>query len=326
MKFLARRLVAYLITAWAAITLNFFLPRWIPGDPVSALLTKFQGRMSAETVDALKLLFGLEDDKSLLTQYLEYWGNLFHGQLGLSFSKFPAPVSEVLMSALPWTLGLVGVATVISFIVGTSIGSLIGWRRGTWADSAIPATTLFSSVPYFWIGILAVAIFGLGLGWVPTSGAYNRGLVPAFTWQFISSVLYHAILPALTIVISSVAKWILDMRNMMVTVSSDDYITVAQAKGLSESRVMVRYAARNAILPQISGFALSLGFVVSGTLVMEMVFSYPGIGFNLYQAVGASDYPLMQGVFLVITLSVLVANLIADFAYVLFDPRTRQER
>ncbi len=326
MKFFLRRVAFYLITAWGAITLNFLLPRMIPGDPVSALLSRFQGQMSAETVNAMRVLFGLDRDTSLWQQYVDYWRDLFTGNLGLSFSKFPAPVSQVIGASLPWTIGLVGIATVVAFFLGTAIGAVIGWRRGTWADGALPVTTLFTSIPYFWIGIVAVAVFGLSLHWFPTSGGYDRGMAPEWSWSFVGSLLYHGALPALTIVISSLGKWVLDMRNMMVTVSTEDYVTVAQAKGLSERRVLVGYAARNAILPQISGFSLSLGFIVSGTLVMEMVFSYPGIGFNLYQAVGADDYPLMQGIFLVITLSVLVANMLADFVYVIFDPRTRQER
>jgi peptide/nickel transport system permease protein len=162
------------------------------------------------------------------------------------------------------------------------------------------------------------------MGIFPAAGGYEPGLVPEFSGEFIGSALYYAVLPALTIIISSVAGWILGMRNMMVTVSSEDYVTVAHAKGLPEKRVMLGYAARNAILPSISGFALSLGFIVSGALLVEMVFSYPGIGYVLFQGVNAKDYPLMQGVFLVITLAVLLANLLADVVYLLLDPRTRK--
>lgn len=326
MRYLVRRAVFYLVTAWAAITLNFFLPRMIPGDPVTALLNRGGGTaVRPEAIEALRKLFGLEEGTSLWQQYLKYWAGLLQGDLGLSFSKYPAPVADIIMSALPWTVGLVGIATLLSVFIGTAIGTLIGWRRGTWADNLIPASTFLGSVPYFWIGILTVALFGTTLRWFPIGHAYDLGLVPALDGEFIASVIYHGTLPALTIVFSSVAKWILDMRNQMVTVSSEDYVTVAHAKGLPPLRVIIGYAARNAILPQISAFSLSLGFVVGGTLVMEMVFSYPGIGFNLYQAVKSSDYPLMQGAFLIITLSVLVANILADLAYVLVDPRTRQE-
>lgn len=325
MTFLARRIGFYLVTAWAAVTLNFFIPRMMPGNPVDALINRYQGNMSSDAIASLNVLFGMDDKTSTFQQYLHYWSLLFHGDLGLSFAFFPTPVAAIITQSLPWTIGLVGLSTVLSFIIGTLIGTAIGWRRGTWADSILPITTFFSAVPYFWLGLLAIMLFGVVWQVLPASGGYDGGLIPAFSGEFIGSVLQHGLLPAATIVISSVAGWILGMRNMMVTVSSEDYVTVAQAKGLSERRVMFGYAARNAILPQVSGFALSLGFIVSGTLVMEMVFSYPGVGYVLYQAVTAKDYPLMQGVFLIITLSVLVANMLADLIYALLDPRTRQE-
>lgn len=325
MRFLVRRFVFYLVTAWAAITINFLIPRALEGNPVDALLARYQGQVSSDAIAALTVLFGLDESQSPWEQYLQYWQLLFSGNLGLSFTFFPSPVADVVAQSLPWTLGLVGLATVLSFVLGTLIGTSIGWRRGTWADAVLPVATFFSAVPYFWLGLLAIALFSVILHWLPSAQGYDPGLVPNLDLVFIGSVIEHGTLPALTIVASSLAGWILGMRNMMVTVTSEDYVTVAQAKGLSERNIMFGYAARNAILPQISGFALSLGFIVSGTLVMEMVFSYPGIGFVLYQAVSAKDYPLMQGVFLVITLSVLVANLLADLAYAALDPRTRQE-
>lgn len=325
MRFLVRRVVFYLVTAWAAVTINFFIPRLIPGDPVQALINRYQGRLDTRAVHSLYVLFGLDKDVPMWDQYWQYWGQILRGDFGMSFSYFPTTVSDVLRSSLPWTVGLVGVATVISVVGGSLIGVYLGWRRGTKADAIVPVTTFFSSVPYFWLGLIAIMVFAVTWRVLPTGGGFDGNLVPAWSWPFVRSVLEHAILPGVTIVLSSIAGWILGMRNMMVTVTSEDYVTVAQAKGLSERRVMFGYAARNAILPQVSGFALSLGFVVSGTLVMEMVFSYPGIGFRLFQAIGGKDYPLMQGIFLVITLSVLVANILADLIYVLLDPRTRQE-
>lgn len=325
MKFLARRFAFYALTAWAAITLNFFIPRAMPGDPVSSLINRFQGQISSDAIGSLTVLFGLDAQRSLSDQYLEYWRMLAAGDLGLSFTFFPTPVAQVVGQSVPWTLGLVGIATVISFVLGTLVGTAIGWRRGTWADALLPITTFFSAVPYFWLGLLAIMVFSVSWPLLPAAQGYDPGLAPGLDRAFVMSVIEHGTLPALTIVASSVAGWILGMRNMMVTVTSEDYVQVAQAKGLPERRIMFAYAARNAILPQISGFALSLGFIVSGTLVMEMVFSYPGVGYVLYQAVSAKDYPLMQGVFLIITLSVLVANMLADLAYALLDPRTRQE-
>ncbi|SFR66595.1 peptide/nickel transport system permease protein [Agromyces sp. CF514] len=324
MRFFLRRLGFYLITFWAAVTINFFIPRIMPGDPVSALIAKNQGRISPDAAEALRTLFGLDKEMSLWDQYVQYWNLLLHGELGTSFA-YSAPVADVIAGAIPWTIGLVGIATIISFTLGTLIGSGIGWRRGTWADSLLPISTFFSAVPYFWLALIAISIFSVTLGWFPASGSYDRSLVPTFSWEFISSVIYYGTLPALTIVISSISGWILGMRNMMVTVSSEDYVTVAQAKGVSERTALFGYSARNAILPQVSSFALSLGFIVGGTLVMEIVFSYQGIGYYLFTAVAAKDYPLMQGIFLVITVAVLFANIVADFIYGVLDPRTRQE-
>lgn len=324
MRFAIRRTVFYLFTAWAAITINFFLPRMMKGDPVSAYLQKNQGRISPEAAGALRTLFGLDTDTSLAEQYVDYWRLLLGGELGRSFSHGLAPVTDVIASALPWTVGLVGIATVVSFLLGTTIGSIIGWRRGRFSDLAVPVATFFSTVPYFWMGLIAIATFSSALGWFPASHAYGKGTRPGLTLEFVGDVLYHGALPAVTIVVASLGGWILGMRNMMITVLDEDYITVAQAKGLPDREVVTTYAARNAVLPQLSSFALSLGFIVGGTLVMELVFSYPGVGKLLLDATNAKDYPLMQGVFLVITLAVLVANILADIAYAVLDPRARQ--
>ena len=202
---------------------------------------------------------------------------------------------------------------------------LAGWRRGSWVDLVLPVTTFISSVPYFWFGLIMIELLAGPNSFFPSSGGYDPGVVPGWDIDFIGSAVQHSLLPALTILISSMSGWILSMRNMMVTVSSEDYITVAHAKGLTDRRVMLGYAARNALLPNVSGFALSLGLIVGGTLLVEIVFSFPGVGFQLFQAVGAKDYPLMQGIFLIITLSVLAANFIADLAYLVLDPRTRKE-
>jgi peptide/nickel transport system permease protein len=323
-RYFLKRIGFYLFTAWAAITLNFFIPRMIPGDPVESLIAK-AGGMTPQEIQALYVLFGLDKKTSLWSQYVDYWKLLAHGDLGISFTNFPSPVLEVVSSAVWWTVLLIGVTTIISFLVGTGLGVVAGWRRGSWVDGLLPVTTFLSSVPYFWLGLLAIALLAGPDSFFPSSGGNDPGLVPAFDQYFIPSAIRHSLLPALTILISSVSGWILGMRNMMVTVSAEDYITVAHAKGLSDRRVALSYAARNALLPSVSGFALALGFIVGGSLLVEIVFSYPGLGFLLFRAVGAKDYPLMQGIFLVITISVLVANLLADLAYLLLDPRTRKE-
>lgn len=327
MRYLLRRIGFTLITAWATITLNFFIPRLMPGDPVQLLVARLsqQGSITPRAITALKIAFGLDTQAPLWQQYFDYWAQLFRGDLGRSITFFPSSVSDVIGQALPWTLGLVGVATIISFVLGTLLGTIVAWRRGSWLDALMPITTFFSAVPYFWLGLIVISVFGVTLGWAPLSGGFDQGTDQTFSWAFIQSVLSHAVLPAVTIVLSSIAGWLFGMRNMMVTVMDEDYVLVAQAKGLSARRVMFNYAARNAVLPNIAGFALSLSFVVSGALLVEIVFSYPGIGFMLYQAVNNEDFPLMQGIFLIITFAVLAANLVADVVYVILDPRTRQE-
>lgn len=323
-RFVASRTMFYLFTAWAAITINFFLPRLMSGDPVTAYMQRNAGKITPEAARSLRILFGLDEDTSVWQQYLDYWGLLFSGDLGRSFSNGLAPVGDVIASALPWTLGLVGIATVLSFVLGTATGALIGWRRGSKADVIIPISTFFSTVPYFWLGLIAIAVFSTILGWFPASHAYDKGSSPELTLDFIGQVISHGALPAITIVVASLGGWILGMRNMMLTVLDEDYITVAQAKGMPNRRVLWNYAARNAMLPQLSSFALSIGFIVGGTIVMEMVFSYPGVGKLLLDATTAKDFPLMQGLFLIITLAVLCANILADIAYAVLDPRTRQ--
>ena len=221
-------------------------------------------------------------------------------------------MASVIKGALPWTLGLVGVATLISFVLGTLLGVVVAWRRGTWLDNALPAMTFFQAAPYFFIAFLALDLFSTRLGWFPSGQAYSLGAYPAWNLTYAADVLDHAVLPALTIVVCSAAGWIVGMRNVMVTTMDEDYVLVAQAKGLPKRRV-VWYAARNAVLPSVSGFALAIGFVVSGALLTEIVFSYPGLGWILLQAVNNRDYPLLQGIFLVITFAVLAANLVADF-------------
>lgn len=325
MRFLLRRGAFYLFTAWAAVTINFFLPRMLKGDPITAYLARNQGKVSPEAIESLRTLFGMDNPKPIWQQYIDYWALLLQGDLGRSLSKGLAPVSDVIAEAMPWTLGLVGVATVISFFIGTGVGTFIGWRRGTRAEAVVPIATFLSTVPYFWLGLIIIALFSTTLRWFPASHAFSKSATPGFSIEFIGDVIYHATLPALTIVLTSLGGWILGMRNMMVTVLDEDYITVALAKGLTPRRVAVNYAARNAVLPQLSSFALSLGFIVGGTLIMELIFSYPGLGLRLFEATLAKDYPLMQGMFLVITLSVLVANILADIVYAIMDPRTRQE-
>lgn len=324
MKYLLRKCGLYVFIAWAAVTLNFLVPRLMPGDPVGLLINKLNGNVDPGAIAALRKAFGLTD-APLINQYWDYLVNLFHGDLGLSISFYPVPVADVVAGALPWTLGLVGITTIISFLLGTGIGIWLAWRRGTWTDAIVPAMTFFSAIPYFWLALILVLVFGVTLGWLPLSGAYDTSTSPGMNLEFIGSVIQHAVLPAITIVLASFAGWLLGMRNMMMTTLGEEYVTMAEAKGLPKRTVMVRYAARNAILPSITSFALSLGAVVGGSILTEVIFNYPGVGYTLFLAVQSQDYPLMQGLFLIISLTVIVANLLADIVYIFLDPRTRAE-
>ncbi|HEX7301889.1 ABC transporter permease [Lentzea sp.] len=321
-----RRTAFYLTALWAAVTLNFVIPRLLPGDPVDILMAKLQqrgGSVDPAARQAYETLLGTGGRESFAAEYLAYLGNLLRGELGVSVSAFPAQVTDVIAGSLPWTVVLVGLATLLSFLLGIGLGAVVGWKRGTWLDSLVPATTMLSAVPYFWLALILVAVLSSGLGWFPLNGGYDVVLDPDWSPEFVGSALYHGTLPAVTIVLSSVGGWLLGMRNTMVSAMAEDYVLTARAKGLRGSRVMIRYAARNAVLPSVAGFAISLGFVVSGSIVTEQVFSYPGIGSKLLQAVQNNDYALMQGIFLVITVAVLGANLVVDLLYGLVDPRTR---
>lgn len=323
MTHLLRRLGFYALAAWASITLAFVIPRLMPGDPAAAMFARFKGKLRPEALDALRAAFGFSD-APLWQQYLSYLRHVLSGDLGISVSHFPASVAQVIGTALVWTLLLAGVAVVLSFVAGTLLGILAAWRRGGLLDSITPPIlVLLGAFPYFWLAMLALFVFGFSLGVFPVRHAYDSRLVPAANAAFAWSVFSHAVLPALTIVVATLGGWMLSMRNTMIGVLGEDYIALAHAKGLPPRRVMFRYAARNALLPNVTGFGMALGFVLSGSLLTEIVFSYPGQGYLLIQAVRSLDYPLIQGLFLTITLAVLGANWCVDVLYVWLDPRAR---
>jgi peptide/nickel transport system permease protein len=329
-RYVLRKLGFYLIAAWVALTINFLLPQLIPGNPVEVLLTKMSqsGPVPVGEDQVLTKLLGLGSG-NIFQKYWQYVDSVAHLRLGLSVSNFPTPVSTEIGSAIYWTLVLVGVATIISFLLGISLGALAGWKRGSRFEAIIPSTTLLTAMPYFWLALILLFVFATNVWHIFPQGEgynYNSTITVGWNLPFIASAVQHAILPALTIVISSVGGWLLGMRNMMVSTLSDDYVVAAEARGLRSRRIMIGYAARNAVLPSVSGFAISLGFVVSGAIALEYVFSYPGIGYQLVTAVGNDDYPLMQGIFLVITLAVLGANLLVDLLHGFIDPRTRLSR
>ena len=324
MRFLVRRVFFLLLTGWVALTANFVLPRLMPGNPIEAMLARYQGRLSPQSVGSLEVAFGLNTHQSTVSQYFTYLGHTLSGNLGTSISYFPTKVTSIIGSALPWTLGLVGFSIVVAFIIGTALGAVAGWRRGSRFDSvAVPFGVMLSAMPVFWISLLALYFLAFRLGWFPVAGGIGGS--QSVSVSGIGSILDHAVLPALTLTLVSIGGWILLMRNSVVSVLGEDFIKFGRAKGLPERGVAFRYAARNAILPNFTAFALALGFVVAGAIFTEYVFSYPGIAYYLLEAVLSLDYPLIQGIFLVIVVAVLLANFLADLLYVFLDPRIRTE-
>jgi peptide/nickel transport system permease protein len=329
LRYALRRLGFFLLTLWAALTLNFLLPRLMPGNPALAMMSKFHDQgATPQTLNALEILFGVNTHKSLAAQYVSYLHQMFTGNFGTSLAYYPNSVADVIGGAIWWTLGLVGITTILAFILGTGLGIVAAWRRGGRLDSVLPPVfVIASAVPYFWVAMVMVLLFGLSLHWLPYLGGYNiTSDTPSLSLHFIGDVLSHAILPSFSLLITTIGTWILTMRNTMITTLAEDYVRMARAKGLPGHRIMLDYAARNAILPNLTGFAMSLGFVVGGAILIELVFNYEGVGWLLLQAVNNDDYPLEQALFLLITAAVLVAILLSDVATAILDPRTRGAR
>lgn len=295
----------------------------MPGDPASAIAARLRGELSPEALSSLRVAFGVEG-RPLLRQYLDYLGLLWRGDLGISVGQFPAPVSEVIGQGLVWTLYLAGGAVIVSFTLGTALGAVTGFFRAGTLDRVLPpALLLLGSFPYFWLAMFALSFFGYRLNWVPVRHAYDDGLTPGFSWEFVQSVASHTLLPAVVLVLGTLGGWLLRMRNTMISTVAEDFVVFAQAKGLSRARVLVSYAGRNALLPNVTSFGMALGFVLSGSLLTEIVFAYPGLGYLLLESVQNQDYPTLQGLFLCLTLGVLVANALVDVVTVFIDPRTR---
>lgn len=324
MAFLLRRLVFYLAAFLAAATINFFLPRMMPGDPIEIMFASAGSELSLENLNALKLTFGFID-APLWDQYLAYLKSVFTGDLGLSIKYFPLPVVDLLGRALVWTVGLVGIATLVAFVVGTFMGVMAAWRRGTLFDSIVSLSAIFSSsVPAVVVSLIVLFVFGYELRWFPNGYAADPLLDPSFTWPYVSSVIYHGTLPMLTLVVVLTGGFAVTMRNNMINLLGEDYIVMGRAKGLSDGHVMLWYAARNALLPTVSSLAIAIGTVLSGSLITEVVFNYPGLGNTLYQAILARDYPVIQGQLLIMTGAMLISNFVVDLSYVLLDPRLKK--
>jgi peptide/nickel transport system permease protein len=321
MRFIIRRLGLFFLTLWAALSINFFIPRLMPGNEATAMLSHFKG-INPAALHALEVEFGVNNNENLLVSYVQYLGNCLTGQFGLDSAR--VPVMTVILRGLPWTLGLVGVTTVIAFSLGTLLGIVSAWRRGGALDSLLsPLLFILTTFPVFFVALLLLFIFGVALGWFPLSSNYSVGEAPSLSVGFISDVIDHAILPGLTLVVTAAGGWIYTMRNNMVSTLSEDYVRMARAKGLSPWRIMLDYSARNAILPNLTGFAMQLGFILGGSILVEYTFSYPGLGYLFFTGTTNHDLPLQEALFLFYTLAVLLCVLVADFATAWLDPRTR---
>jgi peptide/nickel transport system permease protein len=329
-EYLLRRLFMFVLTVWIGATVIFIIPRLAPGDPIAAMVSRLTAQAgyvqnSAELIASWRKMFGLDDP--IVIQYLKYLGNLLTFNLGYSLTQFPIKVQDMISQAMPWTIILLSVATIISFILGNAVGALMGWRRTpSLLKNLLPLALMFTAIPFFMLAILLIYVFAFGLRLFPVSGGYNSQIPIGFTWRFISDAAYHGILPAMSIVIASMGFWALGMRGMMITTAGEDYLILAQAKGLRPTWVFWRYAVRNAILPQVTAFALTFGAIVGGSTLVEYLFAYPGMGYLLYQGIVNQDYAVIQGICFILILTTALAVLIVDLIYPLVDPRITYQR
>lgn len=323
MRYFLNRIVFFVLSLWAAVTINFILPRLMPGDPAGAMFAKAQGNLRPSAMEAMRKQFGLTDEP-IWDKYVHYLQGIVTGDWGLSFASYPVPATEIIGNAVPWTIFLVGGATVLSVFVGTALGIYVSFRRQGLLDSTLPISSMaLQAMPHFFVAMVLIFFFGFKLGWFPIGKGYSIDVIPGLTWDFIKSVFYHSILPGITLFLGGLSGWLIGMRNNMIYTLGEDYVVFAEAKGVRTSRLMFSYAARNAFLPQLTSFALAIGNVVSGAILVEVVFSYPGIGTRLNDSVLSLDYPMIQASFLLIAVSVLTANLIVDLLYGRLDPRIR---
>jgi peptide/nickel transport system permease protein len=327
LRYVLERLVIFVATVAVSVTVVFFAPRLVPGDPLGALSLKLAnvgGNLGGQgLVEEYTRRFGL--DKPLLEQYFAYLRQLAQGDLGYSIAVFPTTVGDLIRQALPWSLGLLLTTTLISWAIGSVLGGIVGWTggRSRSLQALVPIALVLYTIPYYILAIILVFLLAFLWPVFPISGAFSAGAHPEFSAGFALDVVHHAALPALSIVLVSLGWWFLSMRSLIVTVKGEDYITWAEAKGLPSGRVFWAYAFRNALLPQVTGLALSLGQIVGGALVMETIFGYPGLGYLIFSSIKTLDYPVIQGTILLIVISVGVVNLVIDLVYPLIDPRIR---
>ena len=327
LNYFLKRLLQFFVVAFLAATINFFFPRMSGQDPVRQKLVQLATENVSVTAEDAKALvetynakFGL--DRPLWQQYLSYLGDMARLDFGVSISEYPSRVLSSLRRTVPWTVGLLLMATLISFGIGTFVGALLAWDKAPFFLRTIfPAFFTFSAVPFYLMGIVLLYIFAFKIPIFPLFGGFSTQRIPELSLDFVLNILYHSILPALSIVLAQVGFWAMGMRSMMVTIQGEDYMLQAEAKGLTDRRIFYRYAMRNAILPQLTGLALSLGTIISGAILVEVVFSYPGVGSLLLKAVRGFDWFVIQGIVFLVILTVAFTMLVIDLAYPLLDPR-----
>ncbi len=325
MHFFLRRLGFYAVALLFAASLNFILPRAMPGDPVTMMFANATTQVTPERIEAMKKLLGFVD-APLYQQYFSYLANIFTGNWGLSIKFYPITVNELLFGAFGWSLFLTGTAIIIAFCIGSVLGIFAAWKRGSRYDTVIsPSMLVVQSIPSVVVAMLVLYVFAIGLEWFPMGNAYTVGTMPEWTsWAFYKDVAYHAILPLICATIGQIGGFLISMRNNMINLLNEDFITMAKAKGLSENRVIFNYAARNSMLPSVTSLSMALGTAISGQLIVEMIFNYPGLGTVLLNAIHARDYQVLQGQLLLMTIFMLFFNFIADLMIVYLDPRIRK--
>jgi peptide/nickel transport system permease protein len=326
-SYLLRRLAKALFSIWLVATITFFVIRAMPGSAVDVLMQELtaQGVSPDDARNQAAALMNIDLDQPLASQYLEYLGNVLRGDLGNSYRSAGKPVSQLIAQVLPWTLFSVGLALVITFVLGIALGTIMAYKRDTWIDHLLSnvAATLDAVSPYL-IGLLAILLFGITWKLVPIMdmrGAISPGIKPGFTLEFLIDIFKHVRVLLLVYVLSSIGSWMLQMKSNTVATLGEDYVTVARARGLTDRRILTAYVGRNATLPLFTRLATSVGFIVGGSVLLETLFTYQGVGYLLARSIADRDYPIMQGVFLIITISVIFANLLADYVYGWLDPR-----
>lgn len=324
--FLAKSLGFILLVIWVATTLVFFIPKITPRNPLREKLMEATSRSGfieegfEEMVASYEERFGL--DKPLWQQYLTYMADIARGDLGYSIANFPQKVTTLIGQSLPWTIGLLATTTMIAFLVGTLLGALMAWPKASaFIRYVLPSFLVLGAIPAYLIGLILVYFLAYKAGWFPTSRGYSIGLEPNLSISFILDVLYHSILPAIALIITAMGGWVIGMRGMMVTVQGEDYMVFGEAKGLRDKRLFYRYGVRNAILPQVTGLALSFSLLVAGSVLVEIVFQYPGLGQRLYTSIKQLDYFMIYGIVLIMVVAIAVAMFIMDLIYPMLDPR-----